>query len=30
LTIEQPFFFLIRDLESGQILFAGRVLNPME
>jgi serpin B len=28
LTIDRPFFFIIRDTASGQILFAGRVLNP--
>jgi serpin B len=28
LTIDRPFFFIIRDLSSGQILFAGRVLHP--
>jgi len=28
LTIDHPFIFFIRDLSSGQILFAGRVLDP--
>ena len=30
LTIDRPFIFIIRDLPSGQILFVGRVLNPVE
>jgi len=30
LTIDHPFIFVIRDLPSGQILFIGRVLNPVE
>lgn len=30
LTIDRPFIFVIRDLPSGQILFIGRVLNPVE
>jgi serpin B len=27
-TIDRPFIFLIRDIETGAVLFAGRVLNP--
>jgi serpin B len=30
LTIDRPFIFIIRDKPSGQILFIGRVLNPMQ
>ena len=30
LTIDRPFFFLIRDTASGQVLFVGRVLNPVQ
>jgi serpin B len=30
LTIDRPFIFMIRDRPSGQILFVGRVLNPVE
>jgi serpin B len=28
LYIDRPFIYFIRDVESGQILFIGRVLNP--
>lgn len=27
-TVDRPFVFLIRDLETGTVVFAGRVLNP--
>ena len=27
-TIDRPFIFLIRDLETGSVLFVGRVVNP--
>jgi serine protease inhibitor len=30
MTIDRPFIFVIRDLPSGQILFIGRVLNPLK
>jgi len=30
LTLDRPFIFVIRDKPSGQILFIGRVLNPVQ
>jgi serpin B len=30
LVIDRPFIFFIRDLQSGQILFVGRLLNPAQ
>jgi len=29
-TIDQPFIFLIRDIETNTILFIGRVVNPAD
>jgi serpin B len=30
MTIDHPFIFMIRDMETGTILFLGRVMNPVE
>jgi len=30
LTLDHPFIFLIRDMETGTLLFVGRVLNPVQ
>ena len=29
-TIDRPFIFLVRDIETGAILFLGRVVDPTE
>jgi serine protease inhibitor len=27
-NIDRPFIFMIRDIETGALLFVGRILNP--
>ncbi len=29
-TVDRPFIFIIRDIETGAVLFVGRVVNPVE
>jgi serpin B len=30
MKIDRPFIYLIRDLDTGAILFVGRVMNPVQ
>jgi serine protease inhibitor len=30
LTLDRPFVFVLRDVQTGAILFAGRLVNPAE